>query len=508
MSTATRTLPRVQSARTLWVPLLVQAAWLAGAALGIAALIWTWQLTAVPVQVSVDGLEETVYTHRRTVRDLLLDLNLILHPADRISLPLDARLSPHTALEIQRAPVVRLQADGRHLELHTWAATPREVLQEARIPFTEYDRVAVGAHTLDLDDPLSFPLPERLAMTYDRGHAWDTLAPAPLEMYVLRAIPIQVDDGNVPFTVHTTAQTVGEALREAEITLYLGDRVQPSLGSPVSTGLRVTIERSTPVSLQVDGRRLKTRTRGKTVGDALAEIGVVISGLDEVSPPLETPLYDNVDIRVTRVQEEIVIEEDVVPFETVFVPDPNLLIDTQQVVNPGAEGITRRRYRVRYEDGQEVKRVLEDTWVAQEPAQRVIAYGQKIVPRTAVTPDGQEITYWRKIRMLASSYSASTAGVSPDAPWYGITRTGEPMRKGVVAVDPRIVPLRTQVYVPGYGFGQALDTGSAIQARRIDLGYDDHNLVLWNRWVDVYLLWPPPPSYLITWVLPNWPPER
>jgi hypothetical protein len=61
------------------------------------------------------------------------------------------------------------------------------------------------------------------------------------------------------------------------------------------------------------------------------------------------------------------------------------------------------------------------------------------------------------------------------------------------------------MYIPGYGNGEALDTGSAIRARRIDLGYDDDNLELWNRWVDVYLLWPPPPAYQITWVLPNYP---
>ena len=79
------------------------------------------------------------------------------------------------------------------------------------------------------------------------------------------------------------------------------------------------------------------------------------------------------------------------------------------------------------------------------------------------------------------------------------------MRYGIVAVDPSVIPLRSKVYVTGYGEGDALDIGSAVRARRIDLGYDDSNLVLWNKWVDVYLLWPPPASHQITWVLPNWP---
>ena len=54
-------------------------------------------------------------------------------------------------------------------------------------------------------------------------------------------------------------------------------------------------------------------------------------------------------------------------------------------------------------------------------------------------------------------------------------------------MDPRVIPLRQNVFVPGYGPGIAADTGSAIQWRRIDLCYDLDNLVLWRKWVDVYL---------------------
>src|SRR5690606_14441700 len=98
---------------------------------------------------------------------------------------------------------------------------------------------------------------------------------------------------------------------------------------------------------------------------------------------LDVELYENIRIDVTRVQEDIEIAEEIVPFETVYVADTNLAIDTQQLVNDGAEGVTRTRYRVRYEDSQEVSRVQEDRWVAQEPAARTIAYGQQIAPQTA-----------------------------------------------------------------------------------------------------------------------------
>ncbi|MBX3053708.1 MAG: DUF348 domain-containing protein [Caldilineaceae bacterium] len=474
----------------------------------IVILLWSvWRMTAIPLVVSVDGLEESVLTHRRTLSPLLADLGLTLDPADRLSVDPSARLRAGLRIELYRARSLRLLADGRDVRVRAWAATAREALAAANIAVDDYDRVLLGGKFIGLDAPLPPRARSITAPTYGQDYPWEGIRTEPLQLRVYRAIPITVDDGTLPFTIQTTAQTVGEALREAELTIYLGDKVQPSLGSPVSTGLRVFIERSTPISLQVNGKLLKTRTRGRTVGDALTEMGITLSGLDQVSLPLDTQLYDNAAIQIVRVREDIEVTESIVPFETVFRPDPNLLIDTQQLVTAGAEGITRSRFQVRYEDGVEVERVLADKWEAQQPAQRVISYGQRIVPQTFTAPDGQTLTYWRKVRMSASSYSAGTAGVSPDAPWYGRTRTGDVMRFGIVAVDPAVVPLRSRVYVPGYGYGDALDTGSAVRSKRIDLGYDDSNLVLWRRWVDVYLLWPPPPTYQITWVIPNWPVE-
>lgn len=481
-----------------WVPLF-------SSALFVGLILFVWLVTMRTVYVTVDGSAEQVRTHRRRVGLLLRDIGLSLRDADLVSVAANQSLRSGMRIEVQRAPLYRLWVDKRELTVASWGRTPADVLRDAGFTVGLHDRVAVNGRFMTPVEPHAPPDTTTLNRRYALGYPWAQTKRGLLQMRVHRAIPISVSDGGLTFTIRTTQQTVGEALREAKITIFRGDTVEPKLGTPVSTGLRIYIVRSVPVSISVDGLYVKTRTQSKTVADALTEMGVGLAGLDEVAPPLATELYDNIEIRISRIREDIAVKEDIAPFETVYVPDSNLLIDTQQVVNPGAEGITRQRTRVLYRDQEEVSRVLEDTWIAQEPAQRVIAYGQKIVPNT-VTIDGQEITYWRHIRMLATSYSANTAGVSPDVPWYGQTYTGDVMRKGIVAVDPSVIPLRTQVYVDGYGYGDALDTGSAILARRIDLGFDDSNLELWNRWVDVYLLWPPPPTYQITWVLPNWPP--
>lgn len=493
-----RTLPIVSR-----LPVLMATA---SGSLVIIVLLWgLWSLTSTSVKMVVDGTPEMVYTHRRSVGALLLDLGMNIHASDRVTPTVTTALQRGMSISIERARRVQIWADGRQWETASWGRSAHEILSEAGVTVDQYDQVQIADRMLRVDEPLPPVTRTQLPQTYSRGYAWDNWRSEPLQLRLQRAIPLVVKDGGLPFTVRTTAQTVGEALRQAEITIYLGDLVLPNLGALVSPGLRVEIERSKPILLHVDQRTMKTRSRGQTVGDALVEAGVGISGLDKVTPALDTRLKDDLEISITRVRETIEVKEQIVPFETVFQPDPNLAIDTQQQTTSGAEGITRQRYRVRYEDGQEISRTLEDTWVAQEPAQRIIAYGQLIEPQTITTPEGEQITYWRKIRMYASSYSAATAGVDTDESWYGRTYTGDSMRKGVVAVDPKIIPLRSKIFVSGYGYGDALDVGSAIRSRHIDLGYDNDNLQIWNRWIDVYLLWPPPPTSQITWVVPNYP---
>jgi resuscitation-promoting factor RpfB len=449
--------------------------------------------------MTVDGYSESINTHRANVGDLLLDLGIQPEANDHVTPPPSSPVTRNLQVVIERAQPVRILADGRDLLASSWGATPGAVLRDAGITIDTYDEVLLDGAPVAADSPLPQRKLEEAAPTFDRGFAWDAVHTQPIQLRVYRAIPIVVHEGGLPYVVDTTAQTVGEALRQAEVILYLGDRVHPSLGSRVSTDLNVYIERSVPVAVQVDGRQVKTRTQAKTVGDALSVIGITVAGLDRVEPPLETALYDNIKIAVTRINEDVEVEEEIAPYETVFVGDPNLPIDSQEVLDPGANGITRTRYRVRYEGGEEVARAKEDTWVAQEPAERRIAYGQGITPQTAVV-DGQAITYWRKFKAYATSYSPAAVGGNRT------TYTGDQLRKGIIAVDPRIIPLRSQMFVPGYGQGVALDTGGGIISRRIDLGYEDADYVSTSKWVDAYLLWPPPPDYEITWVLPNYPP--
>jgi 3D (Asp-Asp-Asp) domain-containing protein len=305
----------------------------------------------------------------------------------------------------------------------------------------------------------------------------------------------------VSFT--TSEPTLGRALIAAGYALYAADRITPPLDTPVEGPLEVTIERATPVTLRADGQERITRTHQRTVGGLLAELELALGGQDYSVPGPAAPLSAGLDVRVVRVSVEERIEEEDVPFETVYVPDPDMELDQQREIEAGEPGVLERRIRVRREDGRVVSEAAAGEWIAQQPRARVIAYGTRVVIRTTETPSGP-LQYWRVLHVLATSYSPSTAGdKQPGDPFFGLSATGAPVVRGIVATDPRVIPLGTHLYVPGYGTGQALDVGGAVKGFRIDLGYDDAHLVLWNTWVDVYLLVPVPPPDEMVWVLPE-----
>ena len=492
--------------------LLAVFAVLAGAGL-LAALAWGYMATATHVTVAVDGMTASVLTHQSVVSDLLAEMELELAPEDRLAPAASTPLSPGLAIAIRHARPVLVHVDGRSHPVLTHATTVGAVLSEAGVAAGKHDPINLesASATFETVLPEVDIIKKRNFPGLPNVYPWRGARLDPLLIDLQRAVPLQVrtrrSDGSgdqEQATIWTTSTTVGEALKQEGLVIYEGDLVQPALGTPLIVGLTVTIDRSKPVELSTATHSLKIRTRGATVADLLAEQGLVLVGLDRVEPALSTPLTDDLAVRVTRVRQAYEIEEEVTPFTAVWEPDPELEIDNQRLDQEGVNGITRHRYRIVLEDSQPITRTLEDTWLAQTPVTKVLKYGANIVLRTVDTSQGP-LTYWRKIRMYATSYSADEAGTPRDAPWYGRTRTGRKIQYGVAAVDPAIVRLGSKVFVPGYGVADAADTGGAVKGRWIDVAFDEGKLVPWSRCVDVYLLAPAPPDYLIQHILPKWP---
>lgn len=461
---------------------------------GVLLIGYIW--TERQVFVSVAGRRLAFKTHQRSVGALLQETGLVLHAEDRVQPDWEAPLGDQDEITIVRARVVTVDADGQTVTLRTQANSAAAILQEAHIRLQPRDRVTVNAQPVDPTDPLPAP-----STAVHQLNSPASLDPPPVHVAVQRAVPFFLNDGGVLTELGTTATTVGRALLEANIPIYLGDLLSLPLDTPVAAGLRLSITRSRPITILADGRTIRTRTRAQTVAEALAEAGLPLRGKDYAIPRAESSISEGLQIQLIRVKQEFLIEEEPIPFQTEFQPDPELEIDHEQLAQAGANGVLKRRIRIDYENGQEVNRTVEAQWVDVAPRKQIHTYGTRIVLRELDTPQGP-LQYWRKLRVLATSYTAATSGKSRDHPQYGITRLGWQAGRGIIAVDPRYINFLTRIYVPGYGIGIAADTGGAIRGLRIDLGYDeDEDSPSWYRYVDIYLLAPPPPPNQIRWRL-------
>lgn len=450
--------------------------------------------TRTPVVLVVDGDVMPLRTHARTAQSALAARGIRLAQGDIVTPGPEARLEDGMIVSVQRARDVQVSADGATTVVHTRATDPATIVAEAGVALDQSDAVLV--------ERVAGPTPGEIA-----DHPALVRQPTlPVRLRVVRATPITIDDDGQRFSIRTTAPTVGEALLALSEPLYEGDHVTPPYSTPISPNLEVTIHRATAVTLHIDGMQIESRTQATSVGGLLDELDMALSGDDYAIPAPDTPLKPDMAIQVVRAGEEILVKEESLPFETVWQPAPDLELDQTVVLREGTTGVLRREVRVRYEDGAEVSRVVRGEWVAQEPVDQVMGYGTQIVVRTLDTELGP-LDYWRHLRVLATSYTAATSGKEPGSPGYGVTGTGLPMRRGIVAIDPEVINFFTQLYVPDYGLGLAADAGGAIKGMRIDLGYDEGDLELWYRWVDIYLLTPVPPPDEIIWVLPGAQPQ-
>lgn len=271
--------------------------------------------------------------------------------------------------------------------------------------------------------------------------------------------------------------TVGEALADAGVVLGPGDIVYPGPDARLTPGLHVFVDYATAVTLIVAGEEQTVYTHASTVGELLEEQGIEVLATDILSARPSLALRDGLTLKVTTVRESAEFMEEPIPFRTVYTYDPSLAIGAEELRQAGKPGHLIREYLVTTIDGKEATEIVSETLTL--PVDRVVAIGTQ-VPTAGEQPlfaiaAGEEIVCGGGIlKVWATWYSASTSGGS------GITRTGTGVYKGIIAVDPKVIPLGTHMYVPGYGFGIAADTGGGIKGNKIDLGYAEGDVKDWH----------------------------
>jgi uncharacterized protein YabE (DUF348 family) len=323
-------------------------------------------MTARSVMLDIDGRVFTVRTHRDTVGGMFDELMLEVDPEDEVSPQRDTAIQPGMQITIDKAVSVAVTVDGEVRRVRTHSADPRQILKQAGIALDTGDRVVVDGDITGSE----------------------AQAIIPQAIHVIRTKTIRLIDGDQTTTILTSASTVGEVLDEAGVVLFVADLIEPDPAAAIADGDTIRVSRSAQVFIQADGKRLATRTHGKTVADALADSGVAPVGLDYVVPAESTGLTPDMTIRLVRVTEAIVVERQDVRFRTITRTDPTLAAGEQRIIQRGETGHSETRTRVRREDGVEVDRTLESTVTLKEAVDEIIAVAVSTTPVPTPPDDG------------------------------------------------------------------------------------------------------------------------
>ncbi|MGI6082788.1 MAG: G5 domain-containing protein [Limnochordia bacterium] len=304
-----------------------------------------------------------------------------------------------------------------------------------------------------------------------------------LREMALKEISIHVE-GSEPVIVTTTAWRVGEALSQAGVQLFDGDVVSPAVSNRLRPGQVIQIKRAFPVTIVADGQTRQVRTTETGVQDLLDMVGLGLGPEDRVIPEVSARLSAEGTVRIIRVTHEHVTETEAIAFRTLRRSDPGMDEGTTRVVRQGKTGTREKTVKRTYEDGQLVEQNVVSEKVTEQPVDAIVHVGTRPVPKTIRASSGRLLQYTAVKEMVATAYTPR------DGSGAGITYTGIKATKGVVAVDPRVIPLGTRLYIPGYGEAVAADTGSAIKGSRIDLCYESYSeaIQFGRRVVKVYIL--------------------
>ncbi|PPA68566.1 hypothetical protein C4B60_20385 [Jeotgalibacillus proteolyticus] len=323
------------------------------------------------------------------------------------------------------------------------------------------------------------------------------------------AAQVAFTSGSEQHIIMTNAQTVGDFLRKEKINVSEQDELSHDLKTKISENMTISLDKAFAFTL-VDGKeKLEEWSTSITVADFLKQQNISLDKDDRVEPALETKLSQGAVVQIVRVEKVTDVVEEDKSFAVETRKDESLVSGTEEIVQEGKKGVIEKTYEVVLENGKEKSRKLQSEKVIKESVNEVVAVGTKVlvaevsrgtqaaaavnttasdepaekpaqetaqpaVQQTAATTtaasapeEKKEEPAGRELYVSSTAYTASCNGCS------GITATGINLKANpdlkVIAVDPSVIPLGSKVYVEGYGYAVAGDTGGAIKGNKIDV---------------------------------------
>ena len=289
-----------------------------------------------------------------------------------------------------------------------------------------------------------------------------------------------ITDGKA-VTVHTThTSDPAKVLEEAGVALEADDFYTTEPGDGVS---EITVQRAQKVTVYYGEEMLQTKTYAEPLSDLLVRMGIAADDSIRTSLSLDTMTYDGMEVRVDRIRKTSESYTVDIPYDTSYVEDPTLEAGEEKILVPGEAGQMLCSANIVYVNTQEQSRSVYQQTVLTEPVDQVVAVGTgtqtepkegelRIGDGLIILPSGEVLTYTHTDIYRATAYTHTDDGCDE------FTANGARVKVGVVAVDPKVIPYGTRMFIVTldgeyiYGLATAEDCGGAIINKRLDLYFE------------------------------------
>ena len=357
-----------------------------------------------------------------------------------LSLVLFVAIISFVAFQVTKSTVA-IEANGETLlEVSTHSKTVQDLFDKEGLKVSEYDKLSPSLDTEIVD-----------GMTIK----WEQA----------KEVTISVD--GTQSNLWTTEKLVKNILEEANIEVAEHDIVSQGLDTEVGADNKIDIQKAFQVTL-VDGlEKRQVWSTSTTVANFLKQQEINLGEYDRVNKEQEYVITPDDEIAVVRVEKVTDVVEESIAFATEKKNDSSILKGKEKVVQEGKTGSKQKTFEVVKENGKEVTRTLQSEKVVSEPITKVVNVGTKVVTAAVSRNNSSAPSGGKEFYVSATAYTPNCSGCS------GITATGINLNNNpglkLIAVDPSVIPLGSKVWVEGYGYAIAGDTGGAIKGNKIDV---------------------------------------
>ena len=299
-----------------------------------------------------------------------------------------------------------------------------------------------------------------------------------------------IHDGEDVFVYNSSIDETASAISEFGLTVDESKYIDmPS--TPEHGVAQIYIYPKKKVTLKIDDSTNVFYTeKDETLQELLSENNVLLGEHDIISVPLESKIQDGMNVEIIRVEFKTVEQVTVIPFSTEKRASAEMMKGTTKTIQSGSNGERKTVYSVKYQNGTEISRNVVSETITKAPVTQIIQYGTKpnVTSGSVTTWSGSKLDYKRKINMTATAYTTERTSDK-------ITATGKIAQVGYVAVDPKVIPLGSRLYIVSadgkswcYGTAVAADTG--VRGNKIDLFFNTYRecINFGRRKATVYVL--------------------